>query len=169
MGFSLRGAAAGGDDPPAVLYCVVPREIADVERSLSRRFGIDPEVEVVVDRRFAERRRGVRAGGDAAAPGGAERRAIDGRRAASMADPQPRLPADLRHLQREVAFHRVDDRGWRRRALAAEQAAVALAKALEAAIGALRSRRGLSPLRFLQVTRAEQSIERYYRWRAGVR
>jgi hypothetical protein len=48
-----------------VIYCVVPQELADeLYEKLVAYYAEDPNVEVIVDRRRGERRRGSPAGGD---------------------------------------------------------------------------------------------------------
>lgn len=161
MGFSLRGGDEGG--ATAVSYCVVPRDLEGISPDLREYFAWDPRVEVVVDRRVTERR-----GPESAEPPAEtwERRTIDGRRTAVPVKTGPPLPPQLRRFKGELEFRAAGDDGWKERCIAAEQQAAALATALHDATRALRSRRGLSPLRFLQLIRAEEAIGRYNRWRS---
>jgi len=58
-----------------VIYCVVPQELADeLYEKLRDYYADDPNVEVIIDRRQAERR------GSGPAPGGGERQQRDRRR-----------------------------------------------------------------------------------------
>ena len=163
MGFTLRGGPEAQQQAPPAVYCVVPPNLAAMEARLREHFAHDPAVEVVVDRRFAERR--STAGRDPRTSSDPERRETDGRRAASAAPAGASLPAALRHLERRLEFRAVDDRGWRDRCLEAEEQAERLIAALEHAAAALRSRGGLSPRRYLELARIERAIGRYYGWR----
>ena len=170
MGFTLGGAPEdrGG---AAVVYCVVPPQLAEIEPRLEEHFAGDPAVEVVVDRRSGERRRlpHGETGDPERAPEGHERRAIDGRRTAVPANRRFPLPMRLRRFQDDVTFRAVQDHGWRRRSIDAEYQAAKLAGALEIAASAMRSPRGLSPRRFMQLTRIEEAVQSYYRWRSATR
>ena len=166
MGFSLGGPQrnVGG----AILYCVVPPHLERLQRRLHEHYAEDPAVQVVVDRRIRERRElPLAAGGEATAQAAADRRAIDGRRSSVPANWHPPLPLGLRRFENSLRFQAIEDRGWRRRSLAAEHQAAKLAQALEDATAGLRSRVGLSPRRALRLIRAEEAVQRYYRWRTS--
>ena len=141
-------------------FCVVPPDLADLQPRLREYFAADPRVEVVVERRFAERR-------NEPAPHDTERRATDGRRSSVAAEKHPPMPVGLRRFAKRMSFQAVQDTGWRRRSVAAERQADTLAEALVTTAEGLRSRRGMSPLAFLRLSKAEAALERYYRWRAG--
>ena len=99
----------GDPDPPSQYFFIVTRDRPDLLARARERFGSDPRVEIVADRRVAERRRVVERHG-------AERRSSDRRRASPLVDERVRptllvrkcLPsyADLtvenERLQREV-------------------------------------------------------------------
>jgi len=166
VGLSLGGPQRNVDD--AILYCVVPPRLERLHPRLREHYAEDPAVQVVVDRRIGERRvLPLAAGGEDISQAAAERRGIDGRRASVPAGWHPPLPLGLRRFENSLRFQAVEDRGWRRRSLAAEHQAAKLAEALEEATSALRSRWGLSPIRSLRLIRAEEAVQRYYRWRAG--
>ena len=166
MGFSLGGPQRNAGS--AILYCVVPPRLERLQKRLREHYAEDPAVQVVVDRRIGERRvLPLAAGGEDTAIAAAERRSIDGRRSSVPAGWHPPLPLGLRRFENSLRFQAIEDRGWRRRSLAAEHQAAKLAEALEEATGALRAHRGLSPVRFLRLIRAEEAVQRYYRWRSG--
>ena len=166
MGFSLGGPQRNVGD--AILYCVVPPRLERLQQRLREHYAEDPAVQVVVDRRVGERRAlPPAAGAEDASQAAAERRGIDGRRASVPAGWHPPLPLGLRRFENSLRFQAIEDRGWRRRSLGAEHQAAKLAEALEEATSALRSRWGLSPARSLRLIRAEEAVQRYYRWRAG--
>jgi len=143
-----------------VTFCVVPPELADLQPRLSDYYSADPRVEVVVERRFDERR-------TEPSPHVVERRATDGRRSSVPAAKHPALPVRLRRFRKHLSFQAVQDMGWRRRAVTAEEQADSLAEALLAATDGLRTRHGMSPRALLRLSKAEAALERYYRWRAG--
>jgi hypothetical protein len=143
-----------------VTFCVVPPELEELQPRLRDYYAADPRVEVVVDRRFGERR-------TEPSPHVAERRATDGRRSSVPAAKHPALPVTLRRFRDDVSFQAAQDMGWRQRSMAAERQSESLAEALIATTEALRSRRWMSPRAFLRLSKAEAALERYHRWRAG--
>ena len=158
-----------------VVYCVVPPRLARIKPRLCEPFAGSAEVEVVIDQRAGERRGGADAAelAERLVPG-LERRAIDGRRASVPVRELP-LPPELRRYEKDLTFLAAPapeaesfagpGDSWRDRCLAAEQQARSLAGTLIATTDALRSRRGMSPQRYLEVARAEAALERYRRWR----
>ena len=155
-----------------LVYCVVPPRLARIKPRLCEHFAGDPDVEVVIDQRVAERRDATELA-KRLVPG-IDRRAIDGRRTAVPVENVISLPAELRRYEKDLTFlagpvwpasgkaEATDT--WKRRCIAAEQEALALAGALVATSDALRARRGLSPRRFRELARAEAALERFRRW-----
>jgi RNA polymerase sigma-70 factor (ECF subfamily) len=98
----------------AVLYCLVPRDLAEkLHDPLRDHFRDDPAVHVVVERRTGDRRvRGTRRGRRAAAPGGERRRvrSVTGRRVAERralsvgAAAAPALPRNVRRYAERLVF-----------------------------------------------------------------
>lgn len=106
----------------AVLYCVVPRELAGkLHEPLRRHFREDPNVKVIVERRVGERRSGEDR--RRSVPGAARRRdrrkvrhpggrRVGERRAAVSAVEPPPLPRKLRrHVHRLAFVRRLEPRG----------------------------------------------------------
>jgi RNA polymerase sigma-70 factor (ECF subfamily) len=106
-----REQSAEGTRP--IVYCLIPRALAPKLHELLRRhFAADPSVEVIVERRCVERRRGVerRAQAMAAGPERRQVRAVAGRRIAerrvlllAVAAPGP-LPRRAREHAHRLAF-----------------------------------------------------------------
>ena len=157
-----------------VVYCVVPPRLARITPRLCEHFADDADVEVVVDQRAGERREADASELAERLVPGLERRAIDGRRGSVPIRELP-LPPELRRYEKDLTFLAAPAPSaesfpeardsWRDRCLAAEQQARSLAGTLIATTDALRSRRGMSPQRYLEVARAEAALERYRRWR----
>ncbi len=69
-----------------MIYCVVPRELADeLYDKLAAHYADDPDVEVIVDRREGERRKGPATAGEA------EQRETRDRRRPRVAGDFPRI------------------------------------------------------------------------------
>jgi RNA polymerase sigma-70 factor (ECF subfamily) len=109
------GAHAGREDGTrTIVYCVVPFALSwKLHEPLREHFAGDPSVEVVVERRGADRRRTTdeRRRADAAAPTDERRRIhnaggrrIGPRRAATMALDAPELPRRLRRYAADLTF-----------------------------------------------------------------
>src|SRR5437879_513102 len=107
-------AVAAADSTRAIVYCVVPRELAKLHEPLRKWFASQADVEVVVEQRARERRSpgGRRAVAMPAAEDtrrkirSAEGRRVAERRATAVAiDPLP-LPARLRRHAGELGFLR---------------------------------------------------------------
>jgi len=169
-----RTASAQRTSGPLV-YCVVPPRLARIKPRLCEHFAADADVEVVIDQRAGERRDSKELA-KRLVPG-LDRRAIDGRRTAVPVENVVSLPPELRRYEKDLTFlagpvwpaagipEPTD--AWKRRCIAAEQEALALAGTLVAATDALRSRRGLSPKRFRELARAEAALERFRHWHTG--
>src|ERR1044072_3965949 len=167
-----QGTASAQARSGPLVSCVVPPRLARIKPRLCEHFAGDTDVEVVIDQRAGERRD----------PGelssrlvpAIDRRAIDGRRTARPVESVVSLPPELRRYEKDLTFlagpvwpaagtaEPTDP--WKRRCIAAEQEALALAGALVATADALRSRRGLSPTRFRELARAEAALERFRHW-----
>src|SRR6266404_4214323 len=109
MGRETSGAGGRADSPRAVVYCMVPRDLAPKLFELLRRhFAGDPSIEVIVEHRAGDRRgadeRRLPAVAPKRAPASGERRAIRSvrgrrvgdRRAAAVAIQAPSLPRKAR-------------------------------------------------------------------------
>jgi hypothetical protein len=158
-----------------LVYCVVPPRLARIKPRLCEHFAGDADVEVVIDQRTGARRDSAELA-QRLVPG-IDRRAIDGRRTAVPVESVVSLPPELRRYEKDLTFlagpvwpaagNAEPTDAWKRRCIAAEQEALALAGTLVAATDALRSRRGLSPRRFRELARAEAALERFRRWHTG--
>jgi len=158
-----------------LVYCVVPPRLARIKPRLCEYFANDADVEVVIDQRTGERRDSAELA-KRLVPG-IDRRAIDGRRSAVPVESVVSLPPELRRYEKDLTFlagpvwpaagNPEPGDHWKRRCMAAEQEALALAGSLVATTDALRSRRGLSPKRFRELARAEAALERFRRWHSA--
>jgi hypothetical protein len=172
---TTRGNVSTTGKSGPLVYCVIPPRLARIKPRLCEHFAGDSDVEVVIDQRVGERRDATELA-KRLVPG-IDRRAIDGRRSAVPVENVVSLPPELRRYEKDLTFLagpvwpaesnvEVHD-GWKRRCIAAEQEALALAGSLVATTDALRSRRGLSPKRFRELARAEAALERFRRWHTG--
>ena len=107
------GKTDGGDRTRAVTYCIVPRDLSRLHDSLRAHFAGDRTVEVVVERRSADRRQSPdRRSSEAESAETTERRTIHsstGRRVADRRAPfaslgPPALPRKLRRFADRIVF-----------------------------------------------------------------
>jgi RNA polymerase sigma-70 factor (ECF subfamily) len=105
--------AAAADNGRRLVFCVIPQELADeLHDVLRHHFRKDPTVEVVVERRRADRRATERRHHDVDPPRGEDRRRIRAaegrrvgdRRAVSARVDAPPLPRRARHHAEQIAF-----------------------------------------------------------------
>ncbi len=185
-----RTESKGAGESDQVIYCVIPPRLARIKPRLCEHFAAEhADVEVVVDQRIGERRDPEGSGAGIAdvdelaarLTPGLERRTPGGRRTAVPIAKPGGLPPELSRYEQDLTFLAVrdwntvaaaagtpvQDEDWQRRCISAEQQALHLARALIGATETMRSQGGLSPRRFLEVTRAERAINRYYRWRSA--
>lgn len=110
-----RPGAGAGDRAGGVVYCVVPRELADeLHESLRLHFRNDRGIEVIVERRFQDRRAGTDRRTDAKRRRGADRRLsrseagrrVAERRSAPVVAEPPPLPRRLRRFADRLVFLR---------------------------------------------------------------
>jgi RNA polymerase sigma factor (sigma-70 family) len=96
-----------------VVYCIVPRALADLlHEPLREHFRDDPDVEVIVDVRKRERRSGLRRRITGAVRDGAERRRVRSdegrrvgeRRALTMPVTAPPIPPELKAFRERLTF-----------------------------------------------------------------
>jgi hypothetical protein len=171
-------------EPQSTIYCVVPPELSELSEPLTLHFSGDSKLEVVMEQRRADRRRGKdrrRAGGRPAAA--VERRLareLEGRRFGERrakplpVEEQPALPPDLYCYADQLSFVRRLDgltpyldaarlkaAQWRERCRDAEREATGLLRALVGVADDLGRWRTWSPRRFMAVHRAQRTIERY--------
>ncbi len=174
----------GSTEPQSTIYCVVPPELSELSEPLTLHFSGDSRLEVVMEQRRADRRRGKdrrRAGGRPAAA--VERRLareLEGRRFGERrakplpVEEQPALPPDLYCYADQLSFVRRLDgltpyldaarlkaAQWRERCRDAEREATGLLRALVGVADDLGRWRTWSPRRFMAVHRAQRTIERY--------
>jgi RNA polymerase sigma-70 factor (ECF subfamily) len=98
----------------AIIYCVIPRELAsELHEPLRNFFRDNPSVEVIVEQRRGDRRRkGDRRRREAEPPGDEDRRQLraragrrlEQRRAALVAAPPPALPAVAEPFEDQISF-----------------------------------------------------------------
>ena len=175
-------------EPESTIYCVVPPELSELREPLASYFSADSRVEVVLERRRANRRSGRdrrsgaargAAGMDRRFAGGLEGRRFGERRAKLLrVEEQPALPPDLygygerlRYVRRversrlhlDVARLKEAAAAWRDRCREAEQEATGLLRTLVGVADDLARVRAWTPRRFLAVHRARRAIERYRR------
>jgi hypothetical protein len=183
----LAGQSGNGStEPQSTIYCVVPPELSELSEPLTRHFSGDSKVEVVMERRRGDRRRGKdrrKAGGHPAA--GVERRLareLEGRRFGERravllpVEEPPALPPDLYGYADQLSFVRRLDGStpypdvarlkemaaqWRERCRDAESEATGLLRALVGIADDLGRVPRWSPRRFMAVHRAQETIERY--------
>ena len=178
----------GSTEPQSTIYCVVPAELSELWEPLMRHFSGDSKLEVVMEQRRADRRRGNdrrkdrrRAGGRLAV--GVERRLareLEGRRFGERrakpvpVEEQPALPPDLYGYADQLSFvrrlngstpymdaARLKAAQWRERCRDAEREATVLLRALVGVADDLGRWRTWSPRRFMAVHRVQRTIERY--------
>ena len=173
-------------EPQSTVYCVVPPELSELREPLESHFSGDSPVEVVLERRRGQRRRGKdRRNGSGHTAAGVERRlagVMEGRRFGERravllpAEERPALPPDLygyadqlrfvrrlegSRLHMDVARLKEMAAAWRDRCHDAEREASGLLRALVGVADDLSTVRSWSPRRFLAVHRAERAIERH--------
>jgi RNA polymerase sigma-70 factor (ECF subfamily) len=109
----MPGRGEPAASPRSIVYCVIPSALAPkVHEPLRRHFRDDAGVEVVVERRSAERRTGAdRRSGESATPEADRRRIrnpsgrrVADRRAAAIGVPVPELPRRLRSYADRLVF-----------------------------------------------------------------
>lgn len=174
----------GSAEPQSTIYCVVPAELSELSEPLTLHFSGDSKLEVVMEQRRADRRRGKdrrKAGGRPAAA--VERRLareLEGRRFGERrakpvpVEEKPALPPDLYCYADQLSFVRRLDgltpyldaarlkaAQWRERCRDAEREATGLLRALVGVADDLGRWRTWSPRRFMAVHRAQRTIERY--------
>jgi hypothetical protein len=172
----------------STIYCVVPPELSELREPLESYFSGGSPVEVVLERRRCERRRGKdrrtgpargAAGVDRRFAGGLEGRRFGQRRAILVpVEEKPALPPDLYGYLDQLRFvRRVERSGlhvdvtrlretaavWRDRCREAEREATGLLRTLVGVADDLGRVRSWSPRRFLAVHRAQRAIDRYQR------
>jgi RNA polymerase sigma-70 factor (ECF subfamily) len=107
------GETTAGERTRAITYCVVPRDLARLHDPLRAHFADDPAVEVVVERRSADRRRAEeRRAAEPDSAGTPERRTIHSRSGRRVADRRapfasvvtPTLPRRARRFADRIVF-----------------------------------------------------------------